>query len=240
MKLKRHTSQYRAGGDDGCDDSDACRRRSGSWQRQKHPGHMADGRHAAQLSNGCPFTPLAGQFTFHEGGTMAEYGIGPGSSPALRSPGHGVWQRRHGWQVYSFAFTLLSLRRERRPTRIAENQGRPGPRQGRRYIRHAIGHRGSRSQRRRDRRRLRNRRRDAIRIAERGAGLVLWGSPVPARLLAKVRLLRSRDRCGGTCNGLLGSRLKQAEGLSLVKASTRDRARQECGLECKTRRRDNV
>ena len=37
---------------------------------------------------------------------MAEYGIGPGSSPALRSPGHGVWQRRHGWQVYSFAFTF--------------------------------------------------------------------------------------------------------------------------------------
>jgi hypothetical protein len=55
---------------------------------------------------GDPFTPLAGQFTFHQGGTMAEYGIGPGSSPALRSPGHGVWQRRHGWQLYSFAFTF--------------------------------------------------------------------------------------------------------------------------------------
>ena len=36
---------------------------------------------------------------------MSEYGIGPGSSPALRSPGHGVWQREHGWQDYSFAFT---------------------------------------------------------------------------------------------------------------------------------------
>ena len=36
---------------------------------------------------------------------MSEYGIGPGSSPALRSPGHGVWQREHGWQEYSFAFT---------------------------------------------------------------------------------------------------------------------------------------
>src|SRR5688572_10218744 len=55
---------------------------------------------------GVPFSPLAGQFTFHQGGTMAEYGIGPGSSPALRSPGHGVWQRQHGWQVYSFAFTF--------------------------------------------------------------------------------------------------------------------------------------
>jgi hypothetical protein len=37
---------------------------------------------------------------------MSEYGIGPGSSPALRSPGHGVWQREPGWQDYSFAFTF--------------------------------------------------------------------------------------------------------------------------------------
>jgi hypothetical protein len=36
---------------------------------------------------------------------MSEYGIGTGSSPALRSPGHGVWRREHGWQEYSFAFT---------------------------------------------------------------------------------------------------------------------------------------
>ncbi len=35
---------------------------------------------------------------------MAEYGIGPGASPALRSPGHGVWRREHGWQDYSFTF----------------------------------------------------------------------------------------------------------------------------------------
>jgi hypothetical protein len=35
---------------------------------------------------------------------MSEDGIGPGSSPALRSPGHGVWEREHGWQSYSFAF----------------------------------------------------------------------------------------------------------------------------------------
>ena len=46
-----------------------------------------------------------GLFTFNEGGTMSEYGIGPGSSPALRSPGHGVWQHEHGWQNYSYAFT---------------------------------------------------------------------------------------------------------------------------------------
>ena len=48
---------------------------------------------------------LSGLFTFNQGGTMSEYGIGPGSSPALRSPGHGLWQREHGWQDYSFAFT---------------------------------------------------------------------------------------------------------------------------------------
>ena len=47
-----------------------------------------------------------GLFTFNQGGTMSEYGIGPGSSPALRSPGHGVWQREHGWQDYSFTFTF--------------------------------------------------------------------------------------------------------------------------------------
>ncbi len=55
---------------------------------------------------GDPFPSLAGLFTFHQGGTMAEYGIGAGSSPALRSPGHGVWHREAGWQVYSFAFTF--------------------------------------------------------------------------------------------------------------------------------------
>lgn len=47
-----------------------------------------------------------GLFTFNEGGTMSEYGISPGLSPALRSPGHGVWQRAHGWQDYSLAFTF--------------------------------------------------------------------------------------------------------------------------------------
>ena len=50
--------------------------------------------------------PFRGLFTFNNGGTMSEYGIGPGSSPALRSPGHGVWQRTHGWQDYSYTFTF--------------------------------------------------------------------------------------------------------------------------------------
>jgi hypothetical protein len=52
-----------------------------------------------------PVFSLHGLFTFNQGGTMSEYGIPPGSNPALRSPGHGVWQREHGWQQYSFAFT---------------------------------------------------------------------------------------------------------------------------------------
>jgi hypothetical protein len=49
--------------------------------------------------------PFPGLFTFNNGGTMSEYGIGPGSSPALRSPGHGVWQHEQSWQDYSYAFT---------------------------------------------------------------------------------------------------------------------------------------
>lgn len=53
-----------------------------------------------------PFPSLQGVFTFNQGGTMSEYGIGPGASPALRSPGHGVWKREHSWQDYSFAFTF--------------------------------------------------------------------------------------------------------------------------------------
>ena len=54
---------------------------------------------------GAAILTLSGLFTFNLGGTMSEYGIGPGSSPALRSPGHGLWQREHGWQDYSFVFT---------------------------------------------------------------------------------------------------------------------------------------
>ena len=51
--------------------------------------------------------PIQGLFTFNKGGTMSEYGIGPGQTPALRSPGHGIWQREKGWQDYSFKFTFL-------------------------------------------------------------------------------------------------------------------------------------
>jgi hypothetical protein len=55
---------------------------------------------------GAPLGPfvIRGLITFHQGGTMSEFGVAPGSTPALRSPGHGLWQREHGWQEYSFGF----------------------------------------------------------------------------------------------------------------------------------------
>ena len=49
--------------------------------------------------------PVIGLSTFSLGGTMSEWGIGPGGSPAQRSPSHGVWERDRGWQEYSFTFT---------------------------------------------------------------------------------------------------------------------------------------
>jgi hypothetical protein len=48
--------------------------------------------------------PVIGLSTFNLGGTMSEWGIGPGSSPAQRSPSHGVWQRDQGWKNHSFTF----------------------------------------------------------------------------------------------------------------------------------------
>ena len=52
------------------------------------------------------FGVIHGLFTFHAGGTMSEFGVAPGTTPALRSPGHGVWHREQGWRDYSFAFTF--------------------------------------------------------------------------------------------------------------------------------------
>jgi hypothetical protein len=50
--------------------------------------------------------PFRSLLTFNMGGTMSEYGISPGGTPALRSPGHGVWQREQGWESYSYKFTF--------------------------------------------------------------------------------------------------------------------------------------
>ncbi len=70
----------------------------GAWLTRVRPRNCETGEPV-------PVPPLRGLFTFHEGGTTSEYGIAPGSSPALRSPGHGVWHREPGWQEYGYAFT---------------------------------------------------------------------------------------------------------------------------------------
>ena len=70
----------------------------GAWRNMVTPVNCQTGAPLAP-----PFRSL---LTFHEGGTMSEYGISPGTTPALRSPGHGVWQREKGWDDYSLAFTF--------------------------------------------------------------------------------------------------------------------------------------
>ena len=69
----------------------------GVWQTLVTPRNCATG---APLGSAV----IRGLFTFNAGGTMSEYGIGPGATPALRSPGHGIWQRERGWREYSFTF----------------------------------------------------------------------------------------------------------------------------------------
>jgi hypothetical protein len=70
----------------------------GAWQTRVRPRNCETGEVA-------PIAGLRGLFTFHEGGTASEYGVPPGMTPAMRSPGHGVWRREPGWQTYTFAFT---------------------------------------------------------------------------------------------------------------------------------------
>ncbi len=55
---------------------------------------------------GLPLAPATrGLFTFNEGGTLSEYNS-PGPNPAVRSPGHGVWEERRGTRNYSLAFVV--------------------------------------------------------------------------------------------------------------------------------------
>ncbi|MDQ3323180.1 MAG: hypothetical protein M3525_12235 [Acidobacteriota bacterium] len=58
---------------------------------------------------GLPVAPASrGLLTFNEGGTLAEYNS-PGPNPALRSPGHGVWEQRSGGgRIYSSVFRNYS------------------------------------------------------------------------------------------------------------------------------------
>ena len=53
---------------------------------------------------GLPVSPVGrGLLTFHEGGTLSEFNLGPGQN---RSPGHGVWEERHGRHHYSGVFVI--------------------------------------------------------------------------------------------------------------------------------------
>ncbi len=71
---------------------------AGAWRTVVTPRNCLTGLEVA------PSFP--GLFTFNKGGTMSEYGISPGLTPALRSPGHGIWQHEEGWRDYSFKFTF--------------------------------------------------------------------------------------------------------------------------------------
>ena len=53
-------------------------------------------------ATGAVITSFHGLQTFNKGGTLAE--TTAGTPPSLRTPGHGVWQREHGAQHYSFVF----------------------------------------------------------------------------------------------------------------------------------------
>ena len=53
---------------------------------------------------GLPVAPVGrGLFTFHEGGTLSEFNLGPGQN---RSPGHGVWEDRRGRRNFSGVFVI--------------------------------------------------------------------------------------------------------------------------------------
>ena len=103
MKDGEHTQASPYGDVDvDVDDDGVSRVRSGveivSGPRKNHPRRVANGRHATQLFDGRTDLVTRRPAHLQRGGTMSEYGIGPGGSPARRSPGHGVWQREHGWQ----------------------------------------------------------------------------------------------------------------------------------------------
>jgi len=64
-------------------------------------------RTAVTLRNcqtGLPVSPVGrGLITFHEGGTLSEFNLGPGQN---RSPGHGVWEQRRGRRNFSGVFVI--------------------------------------------------------------------------------------------------------------------------------------
>ncbi len=64
-------------------------------------------RTAVTLRNcqtGLPVSPVGrGLITFHEGGTLSEFNLGPGQN---RSPGHGVWEQQRGRRNFSGVFVI--------------------------------------------------------------------------------------------------------------------------------------
>lgn len=62
---------------------------------------------------GAPIRTFPGLLTFHKGGTLSETAegqvigeINPAGQLIVRSPGHGLWERR-GWRHYQGSFTSL-------------------------------------------------------------------------------------------------------------------------------------
>ncbi len=69
----------------------------GVWQTAVTPRNCQTGQPVAPT--------IHGLFTFNQGGTLSEFGVV--ANPALRSPGHGLWQHEQGWNDYSLKFTFL-------------------------------------------------------------------------------------------------------------------------------------
>jgi hypothetical protein len=79
----------------------------GVWLTQVRPRNC-------ETNEPLPAPVLAGHglFTFHQGGTASEYGIGPGQSPSLRSPGHGVWRRASRRQDHDYEYEFIFTRHD--------------------------------------------------------------------------------------------------------------------------------
>lgn len=86
----------------------------GVWETTVTPRNCVTGEQLAPS--------FIGLITFHQGGTLSEYGANPATP--FRTPGHGVWQR--GWRgegSYYFEFTFIPLTPAGAPVgRLAVNQ----------------------------------------------------------------------------------------------------------------------
>ncbi len=72
----------------------------GVWETTVTPRNCVTGEQIAPS--------FIGLVTFHQGGTMSEYGANPATP--YRTPGHGVWQRGYrGEGSYLFDFTFIPL-----------------------------------------------------------------------------------------------------------------------------------